>query len=81
MAIARALFPKAKEPRYVFEVFVRLLPEVALKFTHDGISVRALDPTKTVILDLMLYASSLEDYVLDEEVEVGLILTTKNINT
>jgi len=77
MGVARALFPKAKEPRYAFEVLVRLLPEVTLRFTRDGISVRALDPTKTIILDLMLYASSLEDYVLDEgEVEVGLILTT-----
>jgi len=77
MTVARALFPKAKEPRYAFEVLVRLLPEVSLRFTHDGISVRALDPTKTVLLDLTLYASSLEDYVLEErEVEVGLILTT-----
>jgi len=76
MTVARALFPKAKEPRYVFETLVRLLPEASLTFTRDGITMRALDPTKTVFLDLQFYASSLEDYVLEEEVKVGLIFTT-----
>jgi len=45
MTVARAMFPKAKEPRYAFEVLVRLLPEATLKFTRDGISLRAVDPT------------------------------------
>jgi len=76
MTVARALFPKAKEPRYAFEVLVRLLPEATLMFTRDGITLRALDPTKTVFLDLQFYASSFEDYVLEEEVKVGLIFTT-----
>jgi len=30
MTVVRALFPKAKKPRYAFEVLVRLLPEVSL---------------------------------------------------
>ena len=76
MSVARALFPKGKEPRYAFEVLIRLLPEASLTFTQDGISIKALDPTKTAILDLAFYAASLEDYVLEEEVEVGLIFTT-----
>jgi len=76
MSVARALFPKGKEPRYAFEVLLSLLPEAALTFTQDGISIKALDPTKTSILDLAFYAASLEDYVLEEEVKVGLIFTT-----
>ena len=76
MSVARALFPKGKEPRYAFEVLIRLLPEASLTFTQDGISIKALDPTKTSILDLSFYAASLEDYVLEEEVKVGLIFTT-----
>ena len=76
MAIARALFPKAKEPRYVFESLVRLLPEALLAFTRDGIAMKAIDPTKTALFDLQFYATGLEDYVLEEEVKVGLIFTT-----
>jgi len=76
MSVARAMFPKAKEPRYTFEVLVRLLPEATLKFTQDGISLKAIDPTKTALIYLQFYAASFEDYVLEEETKVGLIFTT-----
>ncbi|MFZ8840242.1 MAG: DNA polymerase sliding clamp [Pyrobaculum sp.] len=74
--MARALFPKGKEPRYVFEVLIKTLPEAVLAFTHGGIELKSLDPTKTVLYDLTFRATALEDYVLEEETKVGLIFTT-----
>ncbi len=74
--MARALFPKGKEPRYVFEVLIRTLPEAVFSFSHDGIGLKSLDPTKTVLFDLTFHAAALEDYVVEEEAKVGLIFTT-----
>lgn len=72
----KALFPKGKEPRYAFEVLIKSLPEAVLAFTHDGIKLKSLDPTKTVLFDLSFHATALEDYVVEEETKVGLIFTT-----
>jgi hypothetical protein len=43
--MVRALVPKGKEPRYVFEVLIKALPEAVLAFSHDGIWLKSLDPT------------------------------------
>ena len=72
----RTLFPKGKEPRYTLEVLVALLPEATFNFTRDGIVLKALDPTKTAFIDLTFYATSLEDYYIEEETSVGLLFTT-----
>ncbi|MFN7106357.1 MAG: DNA polymerase sliding clamp, partial [Pyrobaculum sp.] len=72
----RALFSKGKEPRYVFEVLIKTLPEALLQFNQDGIFLKALDPTKTAMFGLTFYATSLEDYMVEEETKVGLIFTT-----
>jgi len=72
---ARALFPKGKEPRYVFEVLIGMLPEAALVFSHDGIGLKALDPSKTALFSLTFHASALEDYFITEEVKIGLVFT------
>lgn len=74
--MVRALFPKGKEPRYAFEVLIKTLPEAVLNFSHDGIGLKALDPTKTALFDLKFHATALEDYVVEEETRVGLIFTT-----
>ncbi|MFZ8840878.1 MAG: DNA polymerase sliding clamp [Pyrobaculum sp.] len=74
--MARALFPKGKEPRYVFEALIKTLPEAVFVFTHGGIGLKSLDPTKTVLFDLKFHATALEDYVVEEETRVGLIFTT-----
>jgi len=74
--MVRALFPKGKEPRYAFEVLIITLPEAVLNFSHDGIGLKALDPTKTALFDLKFHATALEDYVVEEETRVGLIFTT-----
>jgi len=77
MEIVKARFPKAKEPRYVFETLIRMLPEMAIMFTQSGISIKALDPTKTALLDVEFYSSAFEDYVLEtEEAKIGIINTT-----
>jgi len=77
MEVVRARFPKAKEPRYVFETLIRMLPEETVAFTQNGVSIKALDPTKTVLLDVEFYASAFEDYVLEaEEAKIGIINTT-----
>jgi proliferating cell nuclear antigen len=72
----RAVFPKGKEPRYAFEVLIKTLPEAVLVFARDGIGLKSLDPTKTVLFDLTFHATSLEYYVVEEEAKVGLIFTT-----
>lgn len=74
--VVRALFPKGKEPRYAFEVLIKTLPEASLIFSQEGIVLKALDPTKTVLFDLIFHAASLEDYFIEEETRVGLIFTT-----
>ncbi|MFZ8810658.1 MAG: DNA polymerase sliding clamp [Pyrobaculum sp.] len=74
--MVRALFPKGKELRYVFEVLIKTLPEAVLAFSHGGIGLKSLDPTKTVLFNLTFHATAFEDYVVEEETKVGLIFTT-----
>ncbi|MEM1597246.1 MAG: DNA polymerase sliding clamp [Pyrobaculum sp.] len=73
--VVRALFPKGKEPRYAFEVLIKTLPEASLQFLQDGITLKALDPTKTILFDLTFHSTGLEDYVVEEETKVGVIFT------
>ncbi|MEZ0318613.1 MAG: DNA polymerase sliding clamp, partial [Pyrobaculum sp.] len=73
--VVRALFPKGKEPRYAFEVLIKTLPEASLQFLQDGITLKALDPTKTILFELAFHSTGLEDYVVEEETKVGVIFT------
>ncbi|MEL9991869.1 MAG: DNA polymerase sliding clamp [Thermoproteus sp.] len=72
---ARALFPKGKEPRYAFEALISMLPEVTLNFSADGISMKALDPSKVALLQLDFAAGGLEEYSIEHDVKIGLILS------
>ena len=74
--VARALFPKGKEPRYAFEALISMLPEVTLSFAADGISMKALDPSKVALLQLSFTAGGLEEYSVDRDVKIGLILSS-----
>lgn len=71
----RAMFPKGKEPRYVFEALISMLPEASLAFTTDGITIKALDPSKVALLELNFAAGGLEEYSAEGEVKVGLIFS------
>lgn len=73
---ARAMFPKGKEPRYAFEALISMLPEIVLNFETDGISMKALDPSKVALLQLEFTAGGLEEYSVDHDVKIGLILST-----
>ncbi len=74
--VARAMFPKGKEPRYAFEALISMLPEAVLNFGVDGISMKALDPSKVALLQLEFTAGGLEEYSVDHDVKIGLIFST-----
>lgn len=73
---ARAVFPKGKDPRYTFEALISMLPEITMSFTTDGITMKALDPSKVALLQLEYTAGGLEEYSVEHDVKIGLILST-----
>lgn len=73
---ARAMFSKGKEPRYVFQALISMLPEASFSFTADGITLKALDPSKVALLELNFTAGGLEEYYVDHDVRIGLLFST-----
>ncbi len=70
------LFPKGKEPRYVFEALSAALSEANLVLSPDGVRLKALDPSKVALFSLDIPAVNLEEYNVEDTVKVGLLFTS-----
>lgn len=69
-------FPKGKEVRYVFLSLAQLLNEGLFTMGPDGITLKAIDPSKVALISLNIPSTALEEVNITETVKVGLIFDT-----
>lgn len=65
------VFDGAKEFADLIDTASNLIDEAAFKIAEEGISMRAMDPSRVVLLDLNLPTSIFSKYDLDGEETVG----------
>ncbi|BAA29756.1 DNA polymerase sliding clamp [Pyrococcus horikoshii] len=65
------VFEGAKEFAQLIETASRLIDEAAFKVTEEGISMRAMDPSRVVLIDLNLPSSIFSKYEVDGEETIG----------
>ncbi|MBC7094438.1 DNA polymerase sliding clamp [Thermococcus sp.] len=66
------VFDGAKEFADLIDTASNLIDEAAFKITEEGISMRAMDPSRVVLLDLNLPAGIFSKYDIDGEETVGI---------
>ena len=65
------VFDGAKEFADIIATASNLIDEAAFKFTEEGISMRAMDPSRVVLIDLNLPQSIFSKYEVEEEETIG----------
>ena len=66
------VFDRAKDFTSIITEVSNLIDEAAFKITKEGISMRALDPSRVVLVDLNLPAEIFSKYYIEEEETIGL---------
>ena len=66
------VFDGAKEFADLIATASNLIDEAAFKFTEEGISMRAMDPSRVVLIDLNLPESIFSKYEVEEPETVGI---------
>lgn len=66
------VFDGAKDFATLIATASNLIDEAAFKVTEDGISMRAMDPSRVVLIDLNLPAAIFSKYEVDGEETIGI---------
>ncbi|WP_456367865.1 DNA polymerase sliding clamp [Thermococcus sp.] len=66
------VFDGAKEFADLIATASNLIDEAAFKFTEEGISMRAMDPSRVVLIDLNLPESIFSKYEVEEPETIGI---------
>ncbi|MCE4619351.1 MAG: DNA polymerase sliding clamp [Desulfurococcales archaeon] len=75
--VTRIRFQDARTWRYIVASMEKVLDEGVFVATNDGLSFRALDPARVVMIDLFYPADSMLNYELEkDEVEFGVSFNT-----
>ncbi len=68
----RFTFPDAKEWKYLIDSLAALIDEASFVADSEGLKLRALDPSRIAMVDLVVPREAFEDYqVEDGEVKIG----------
>ena len=70
--VARFRLENAKTWRVIVEAVEAIIEEAALKFFPEGVKLRALDPSKTVMIEVFMPQESFSEFECSEDVEVGI---------
>lgn len=65
------LFPNAREWRYIIESLRAIIDEASFTAAPEGLKLRALDPSKVAMVDLLIPQNAFEEYEVDGEVRIG----------
>ncbi len=68
---ARLSYPDAKAFQNIVEALSKIIDEVAMRITPEGVRIRAMDPAKIALIDIWLPASSWLEYSVEEEAVAG----------
>lgn len=67
----KVIYPEAKYFRSIIEAVSKVVDEVAIRISEEGISIKALDPAKVSLIDIILPAGSFVTYEVSGEEVVG----------
>jgi proliferating cell nuclear antigen len=73
--LIRLTHPSAKAFITVFQVLGSIVDETLIKFTSDGLSIRALDPAKVALIEIDIPSSAFLEYYIDRELSIGMNLS------
>ncbi|RLE94738.1 MAG: proliferating cell nuclear antigen (pcna) [Thermoprotei archaeon] len=71
MLLMRLVFGDAREWKYLVESLAALIDEACFKITPDGLTLRALDPSRIAMVDLSLPQTAFEEFECEEETVIG----------
>ncbi|MEZ0345973.1 MAG: proliferating cell nuclear antigen (pcna) [Infirmifilum sp.] len=72
--MVKFIFPDAREWRYVLESLSTIVDEANFVASPDGLRLRALDPGRIAMVDLYMPAGLFEEYNVDAETKIGVVL-------
>jgi len=74
---ARISYPDARSFQNLLDALAKIVDEVSMKITRDGVRIVALDPAHVALIDVNLPPDTFLEYdVPDEEVRAGVNLST-----
>ncbi|AKG38875.1 MAG: proliferating cell nuclear antigen (pcna) [Infirmifilum sp.] len=76
--MVRFTFPDAREWRYILESLSTIVDEANFLASPDGLRLRALDPGRVAMVDLFMPAGLFEEYSVDSETKIGVVLDDIN---
>jgi len=74
MSEIKITYPDAKEWTHIIESIAVLIEEASFTITNEGLKLRALDSSRTAMIDLFMPKEAFEEYPeeLSEEVKIGI---------
>ncbi|UNQ72787.1 proliferating cell nuclear antigen (pcna) [Infirmifilum sp. NZ] len=76
--MVRFTFPDAREWRYIIESLATIVDEANFVATPEGLTLRALDPGRIAMVDLYMPAGLFEEYSVEAETKIGVVLDDVN---
>lgn len=67
----RLRFTDARTWRYVIAAISKIVDEAAYKFKDDGLRLKAIDPSRIVLVDFIVPRNALSEYEIEKEEVVG----------
>ena len=67
----KLVFMDARVWRYIVTAISKTLSEAVFKATEDGLSLRAMDPSRITMVDLLFPPTAFDEYSVDGEEELG----------
>jgi len=67
----RLRFADARTWRYAISTISKIIDEASYRFTEDGIKLRAIDPSRVVLVDFTIPRNALTEYEIEKEEVVG----------
>jgi len=71
-----AVYPDASIFKNLFETVSKLVEEVKLLFSDEGLRIRAMDASNVALIDVAFPQSAFSEYVLESPLDVGLSMST-----
>lgn len=69
-------YPEASVFKSLFETASKLLEEVKLSFSEEGLKIKAMDPSNVALIDVIFPREAFSEFVLEEPIEVGISMSS-----
>ncbi|MEM0046796.1 MAG: proliferating cell nuclear antigen (pcna) [Fervidicoccaceae archaeon] len=69
-------YPEAAVFKNLFEAISKLLEEVRISFSEEGMKIKAMDPSNVALIDVSFTQDSFSEYQVENPMSVGLSLST-----